>query len=91
MSHKTSEPVVHFWNCVHWYVEQEYPDYFKCFIPKDALPWNDKSTEKYKQANKQFHKIWDMVYGYYLGGNNAEDTAGYVVEYLRGIKTNGQI
>lgn len=90
MSHKTSEPVVHFWNCVHWYVEQEYPDYFKCFIPDAAFPWNNKSTLEYQQANLQFNKIWDMVYAYYLGGNNAEDTAGYIVQYFK-EKYNGQI
>ena len=88
MNHKVSSQVVHFWNSVHWYVEQEYPDYFKYFIP-DILPHGDKSTDEYKQANDQFNKNWDMVYGYYLGGNNAEDTARYMVDYLIG-KENGR-
>jgi hypothetical protein len=86
MNHKVSSQVIHFWNCVHWYVEQEYPDYFKYFIPDELLPWNNKSTKKYEQAQEQFNKIWDIAYGYYLGGNNAEDTAGFMVDYLKGQK-----
>jgi hypothetical protein len=85
MNHKVSSRVVHFWNCVHWYVEQEYPDYFKQFIP-DILPFGDKSTDEYKQANAHFNKLWDMMYGFYLGGNGAEDTARYMVDYLKGQK-----
>lgn len=88
MNHKVSSQVVHFWNSVHWYVEQEYPEYFKYFVP-DILPWGDKSTDEYKQANDQFNKNWDMVYAYYLGGNGAEDTARYMVDYLKG-KENGR-
>jgi hypothetical protein len=30
--------------------------------------------------------LWDMMYGYYLGGNNAEDTARYMVDYLKGLE-----
>jgi hypothetical protein len=50
------------------------------------LPFDDKSTDEYKQANAHFNKLWDMMYGFYLGGNGAEDTARYMVDYLKGQK-----
>jgi hypothetical protein len=71
MNHKVSSKVVRFWNKVTWYINHEYPDYFKFF------------EGSYINQREHFDKLWDMVYGYYLGGNNAEDTAGFMVEYLK--------
>jgi hypothetical protein len=31
------------------------------------------------------------MYGYYLGGNGAEDTARYMVDYLKGKENGRQI
>ena len=72
MNHKVSSKVVDFWNCITWYIEQEYTDYFKFF---EGSYVNDK---------EHFDKLWNLMYGYYLGGNGAEDTARYMVDYLKG-------
>jgi hypothetical protein len=72
MNHKTSREVIYFWNCMHWYVEKEYPDYFQYFTTNDR---------------KRLDELWNMMYSYYLGGNGAEDTAGYIVDYLK-LATN---
>ena len=77
MNHKVSSKVVDFWNCITWYIEQEYTDYFKFF---EGSYVNDK---------EHFDKLWNLMYGYYLGGNGAEDTARYMVDYLKG-KENGR-
>ena len=77
MNHKVSSKVVDFWNCITWYIEQEYTDYFKFF---EGSYVNDK---------EHFDKLWSLMYGYYLGGNGAEDTARYMVDYLKG-KENGR-
>jgi len=48
--------------------------------------------EEYPEYYKHFHKekelakTFDMIQNYYLGGNNAVDTAGYIVEYFKGRK-----
>lgn len=51
--------------------------------------------QEYPNYYKNFHnekdlaKTFEMVEKYYLGGNNAEDTAGFMVDYLKG-KENGR-
>jgi hypothetical protein len=77
MSHKVSSEVVHFWNCITWYIDHEYPNYFKFF------------EGSYINQKQHFDELWNMMYGYYLGGNGAEDTARYMVDYLKG-KENGR-
>ena len=79
MNHKVSSKVVDFWNCITWYIEQEYTDYFKFF---EGSYVNDK---------EHFDKLWNLMYGYYLGGNGAEDTARYMVDYLKGKENGRQI
>jgi len=79
MNHKVSSKVVRFWNSMTWYVDHEYPDYFKFF------------EGSYINQKQHFDKLWDMMYGYYLGGNNAEDTARYMVDYLKGQNNGRQI
>jgi hypothetical protein len=71
MNHKVSSTVVRFWNKITRYIDYEYPDYFRFF------------EGSYINQKEHFDKLWDMMYGYYLGGNNAEDTAGFMVEYLK--------
>ncbi len=48
--------------------------------------------EEYPDYYKHFHKekdlskTFDTIKQYYLGGNNAPDTASYMIEYFKGRK-----
>lgn len=66
MNEKLYNNVIEFFNYVSYYIDQEYPKYWKRF--------NKEST-----LNDTFNR----VQSYYLGGNNASDTARFIVDEIQ--------
>ncbi len=68
MNKKLDNQIIHFMNLVGRYIVLEYDQkYFEM--------WRDK-----KLLN---NILYDFIGSYYLGGNNAPDTARYVIDFLR--------
>ena len=67
MNDKLNLQITDFMNAVGNYIQMEY---------------KPKYYKEYTN-DKNLGGLWDFVGGYYMGGSNVPDTAGYAVEYIK--------
>lgn len=55
----------------------------KIFLKRVSYYINEEYGKDYYKKSTNSHHTFDIITGYYWGGNNVPDTARAVVEYLK--------